>query len=178
MATVASSLVKAHRVERSVTRAWPAYLITLLVALAAGYSFSPRPLPPFATTQVHPDDLLVTGVAVSGERLVVAGEQGRILFADDAEGPWRAARVQPQRGSTLTQLKFVTPDTAIAVGHDGWILRSEDAGRSWREVQFNQGMTDPLLAIAGPYDGKLFAIGRFGLFYTSADEGRSRALRW
>ncbi|ULQ47718.1 hypothetical protein JN531_005375 [Flagellatimonas centrodinii] len=155
----------------------PALVIAALVILAALYSFSIRPPPPFAPTEVRPDGLLVTGVAASGDRLVAAGELGHILFADAVEGPWQQATVTPQRESTFTQVQFVSPKVAVAIGHDGWIVRSEDGGQTWAEVHYNTDRADPLLGLAGPYDGTLFAFGAFGLFMVSTDEGRSWTLQ-
>jgi photosystem II stability/assembly factor-like uncharacterized protein len=144
-----------------------------LVVAAALYSFSHRPLPPFAPTEVHPDKLLVNGLARQGSRFVAAGELGHILVADSAEGPWREAKVERERGSTFTRVVFIGDKVALAVGHDGWIVRSEDGGETWKEVAFDQSRPDPLLGVAGPFDGKLFAFGAFGLFLSSADEGRT-----
>lgn len=153
--------------------AWPAHLMVLLVVAAALYSFSHRPLPPFAPTEVRPDKLLVNGLAQQGTRLIAAGELGHILVADNPDGPWRGARVEPARGSTFTRAAFIGDRLALAVGHDGWIVRSADGGESWQEMAFDEARPDPLLGIAGPYDGKLFAFGAFGLFMTSLDLGQT-----
>lgn len=162
-----------HEREGSLVRGWPALLLALLMVSAAVYSFSPRPAPLFPATRVQPDNMLVNSVARQGSRLVLVGEQGKILTANDPEGPWRPAEVEPQRGSTLTRVLFVGEDIAVAVGHDGWILRSEDAGRSWREVGFDSQRSDPWLSLAGPYDGRLFALGAFGQYQVSTDLGRT-----
>jgi photosystem II stability/assembly factor-like uncharacterized protein len=142
MNATAAPAVRVRNASASSTGSWPALAFTVIVAAAAAYAFSPRPAPPFAPTAVHPDGLLVTGLARSGTRLVAVGEQGRILIADDARGPWHEAKVEPQRGSTLTQVKFIDEQTAIAVGHDGWILRSSDAGATWKETFFLEAPKD------------------------------------
>jgi photosystem II stability/assembly factor-like uncharacterized protein len=151
----------------------PAYGMVVLVLLAAIYSFSHRPNPPFPPTQVHPDRLLVNGLAASGSRLVAAGELGHILVADDPDGPWRPASVEQQRGSTFTRARFIDENTALAVGHDGWIVRSSDRGQTWSEAAYDPQRPDPLLNLAGPFDGKLFAMGAFGLLMASTDMGRT-----
>jgi photosystem II stability/assembly factor-like uncharacterized protein len=153
--------------------AWPAHVMVLLVVAAALYSFAHRPLPPFAPTEIRPDKLLVNGLAQQGTRLVAAGELGHILVADNPDGPWREAKVEPARGSTFTRVAFIGDRLALAVGHDGWIVRSTDAGETWKEVAFDEQRPDPLLGIAGPYDGQLFAFGAFGLFMTSGDQGQT-----
>src|SRR3546814_1200789 len=91
----------------SSTGGWPALVLTLIVAAAAIYAFSPRPAPPFAPTEVHPDGVLIDGLARDGDRLLAVGEQGNILYADSVKGPWHEAKVEPQRGSTLTKVKFL-----------------------------------------------------------------------
>lgn len=151
----------------------PAYVVTLIVAAAAVYSFAPRTYPEAPATQVHPRDLLVTQLAQRGERRLAAGEQGHILVSDGQDGPWREAQVSPQRGANLNDVLWVDDQTALAVGHESWILRSQDAGLSWTEVQFDAERSEPLLALAGPYDGRLFAIGGFGQYLVSDDQGRT-----
>ncbi|WP_051362011.1 sialidase family protein [Solimonas soli] len=149
MNATAASAVRSRSATASSTGSWPALVFTLIVALAAAYAFSPRPAPPFAPTAVHPDGLLVNGLARSGSRFVAVGEQGRVLIADDARGPWHEAKVEPQRGSTLTQVKFIDDKTVIAVGHDGWILRSTNAGETWQETFFIESPKDGAEAAGG-----------------------------
>lgn len=153
--------------------AWPSYVVSLIVLLAALYAFSPRPMPPFPATEVHPDGLQINALLKAGGKLLAAGEQGRILIADSEKGPWIEAKVEPQRGSALTQMAAVGNKTLIAVGHDGWILRSENEGASWQEANFDSESSDPLLGIAGPYAGKLYAFGAFGKFLVSSDDGKT-----
>lgn len=159
--------------QGSLARGWPALLLSLFVALAAGYSFSHRPPPEFPATRVQAGGMLVNALAQQGARFVAAGEQGRILIADKADGDWTEASVEPQRNSTLTGVRFIGDRLALAVGHDGWILRSEDAGQSWKEVHFVTERAEPLLGLAGPYDGKVFAYGAFGQFLVSDDLGQT-----
>ncbi|WP_020649938.1 WD40/YVTN/BNR-like repeat-containing protein [Solimonas variicoloris] len=149
MSATAATAVQGRTASAASAGRWPALAFTVIVAVAAAYAFSPRPTPPFAPTAVHPDGLLVTGLARSGTRLLAVGEQGRILVADDARGPWHEATVEPQRGSTLTQVKFIDDKTAIAVGHDGWILRSSDGGESWNETFFIESPKPDAAADAG-----------------------------
>ena len=152
---------------------WPAWLMTAIVLAAAVYAFSPRTPPPFAPTQVKPDGLLVTSLARQGTRFVAAGEQGQILLADSPKGPWHSAKVTPQRGSTFTQVSFISPKLAFAVGHDGWMVKSVDQGETWTEIAFNTESSDPLMGVAGPYYGKLYAFGAFGLLMASSDQGKT-----
>jgi photosystem II stability/assembly factor-like uncharacterized protein len=152
-------------------RGWPGLFLTLVVLLAAAYSFSPRPVPVFPATQIYPDKIMVNGVARQGNRFVAVGENGHILVADAADGPWHEAKVTPARGSALTQVAFIADNTLVAVGHDSWILRSTDKGESWKEVNFDAERSEALLGLGGPYDNKLFALGVFGQYLTSTDGG-------
>lgn len=169
MTVVASEL----RERRAATVGWPAIGFVLAVLVAAVYSFAPRQNPPFPPTYVHPDGLLVNGLARAGSRLVAVGDQGHILLADAPNGPWHEAKVVNERGSALTQVRFIDDSTAIAVGHDGWILRSTDRGETWQEVAFDPDQGNALLGIAGPYDGRLFVFGGFGELQASDDGGLS-----
>jgi len=162
----------------AVMAGWPAYLFVLLVLGAALYAFSPRPIPPFPATRLQPDQMLVTGLAQQGSRMIAVGEQGHIFYRAAAAGNagsdrWREATITPARGSTLTQVMFVGKDVAIAVGHDAWIVRSSDGGKTWNEVAYDPQLAQPLFGVAGPYDGQLIAYGAFGLLMTSADLGKT-----
>lgn len=154
---------------------WPAAVFTGMVLGAAIFAFSPRPAPVFTPTQVFPDRILVNGLAQNGKRILAAGEQGHILVADEAHGPWRDASVEPQRGSTFTRVRYVGDGVALAVGHDDWIVRSEDNGQTWKEVNFNSDVDQagPLFGVAGPYNGKVFAFGAFGTLLVSTDLGKT-----
>ncbi len=152
---------------------WPSMLMAAVVIGAVVYSFSPRPAPDFAPTQIYPDRVLVNALVQQGQRVLAVGEQGDILVANSPDGPWRSGTKTPARGSTLTQAAFVGEGIAIAVGHDGWILRSTDAGDTWTEVSFSEDAGDPLLGLAGPYNGTVYAFGAFGLMMSSSDLGKT-----
>lgn len=152
--------------------AWPAWLMVVLVSVCAVYAFAPRALPPFPETRIQPHQLHVNSLARVGGRIIAAGEQGRILWTDDANGVWQEAVVTPQRGSTLTQVRDLGDGALLAIGHDGWILRSEDQGASWKEAHFSTESSDPLMGVTA-VDGKLLAYGAFGLMMSSADNGRT-----
>jgi photosystem II stability/assembly factor-like uncharacterized protein len=158
--------------EGSIIRGWPASLMVLLITAAAFYALIlPRPMPAFAPTVLYPDKLLINGLAQNGKRLIAVGEQGHILMADNASGPWNSARVEPDRGSTFTQVAFIDGSIALAVGHDGLIVRSTDNGATWKEVAFDAEQSTPLFGVAGPFDGKVFAFGAFGTLLMSSDQG-------
>jgi photosystem II stability/assembly factor-like uncharacterized protein len=147
--------------------------VSALVALAAFFAFSPRPMPAFEPTGVKPQRLLVNGLAQAGPRLLAAGEQGHILGSDDQGGNWTEATIATPRGSTLTALHFVDESIGVAVGHDGWILRTTDGGRRWDEVAFNVERSEPLLGVAGGVGVPMVAVGAFGRLVQSDDQGKT-----
>lgn len=168
---------KTHETEGSLAGGWPAILLTIAMISAALYAFSPRPHPPVPPSEVRADQLMTNGLAQQGSRLVAVGELGRILYTDRPNGPWQEAEVPSQRGSNLTNVKFVADNVALAIGHSGWLLRSEDGGKTWQEQEFKENNADPLLGLAGPFTGaaagKLFAFGAFGKYLVSTDGGKN-----
>jgi photosystem II stability/assembly factor-like uncharacterized protein len=156
----------------SLLRGWPALLMTAAMIVATVFAFARPEVTSFPPTKTRPNKLLVNGLVHQGHHYILTGEDGHILIADGPRGPWRQAKVQPQRGSTLTRVQFIGKGIAIAVGHSGWILRSNDNGATWKEVAFNKHDSTPLLGIAGPFNGKVYAFGGYGLFMVSSDQGR------
>lgn len=150
---------------------WTGLLMAAIVTAASVVAFSHRPPPAFPATKVKLDHMLVNGIGQAGSRLVAAGELGHLMFSDDAGVTWQDARVTPQRGSTLTQVRFAGDKVGYAVGHNGWILRSADGGASWTEVQFNAERTEPLLDVLSKPDGALYAAGSFGSYVSSNNGG-------
>jgi len=75
---------------------------------------------------------VMLSAAYAGERMVVVGERGHILYSDDRGKSWSQAPV-PVR-STLTSVFFISPKKGWAVGHDTVILTTEDGGLSWTKI--------------------------------------------
>ena len=73
---------------------------------------------------------LLLDITLAGERLVVAGERGNLLYSDDNGSQWQQARIPTIQ--MLTGVHFVDEQLGWAVGHDGLILVSEDGASSWR----------------------------------------------
>lgn len=69
------------------------------------------------------------GVGRAGDRLVVVGQRGFILYSDDFGANWTQASV-PVRADLL-DVHFPSAQQGWAVGHDGVILHSSDAGATW-----------------------------------------------
>jgi photosystem II stability/assembly factor-like uncharacterized protein len=73
---------------------------------------------------------LLLDLSPAGERVVVAGERGHILYSDDRGENWSQARVPTTQ--MLTGIHFSDEKKGWAVGHDGLILVSDDGGENWR----------------------------------------------
>jgi photosystem II stability/assembly factor-like uncharacterized protein len=67
--------------------------------------------------------------ALAGNRVVLVGERGIILYSDDGGRLWHQSAVPVS--VTLTALYFVNSSSGWAVGHDGVILHSFDGGATW-----------------------------------------------
>jgi len=108
----------------------PALLIVLVTAclmvLAPAQADSPRPAP---VMPLAPKSLLLD-ITQAGDRLVVAGERGHILYSDDDGQNWQQAFVPTTQ--MLTSVYFVDSQRGWVVGHDGLILVSDDGGENWR----------------------------------------------
>jgi len=110
-------------------------LVVVLLALATstalaverGSIFEPLNLPAVESSRATKARLF--GITRAGERLVVVGQRGFILYSDDEGQTWVQAKV-PVR-TTLLSVYFPTPDDGWAVGHDGVILHSADRGETW-----------------------------------------------
>lgn len=97
-------------------------LLSALIGQAAAQDTAP--IMPLAAKS------LLLDIATAGERLVVAGEHGNILYSDDNGSHWQQARVPTTQ--MLTGVHFVDGQNGWAVGHDGLILVSDDGGQKWR----------------------------------------------
>jgi photosystem II stability/assembly factor-like uncharacterized protein len=73
---------------------------------------------------------LLLDVTRGGDRLLVAGEQGYILFSDDDGKNWTQADVPVSL--TITSVAFAGPGQAWATAHDSYLLHSADNGATWQ----------------------------------------------
>lgn len=73
---------------------------------------------------------LLLDVARNGDRLLAAGEQGRILFSDDNGQSWQQADVPISLA--ITSVAFTGEGQAWATAHDGFLLNSADNGQTWQ----------------------------------------------
>ncbi len=73
---------------------------------------------------------LLLDAASNGNRLLVAGEQGYILFSDDGGETWSNSDVPVSLA--ITGVAFAGDNHAWATAHDGFLLHSTDSGQSWQ----------------------------------------------
>lgn len=99
-------------------------LILLLAPLVQVFAQGSAPIMP------RSPEALLLDIAKAGERLVVAGERGIILYSADNGSSWKQANVPSIQ--MLTGIHFVDGQLGWAVGHDGLILVSADGGGNWR----------------------------------------------
>jgi photosystem II stability/assembly factor-like uncharacterized protein len=116
------------------------------------------------------DRVALLALVRAGDRLVAAGERGRILVSDDSGATWRVASTPTMH--TLTSLAFVDARTGFATGHQGVMLRTEDGGLTWKQAVVEMKEKRPLFAVR--IDGsKGIAVGAYGSYLESEDGGRS-----
>lgn len=68
-------------------------------------------------------------VVRAGNRLVVVGERGHILYSDDEGNSWTQAEVP--MSANLNSVHFPSARQGWAVGHEGVVLYSKDGGETW-----------------------------------------------
>ena len=73
---------------------------------------------------------LILDTVTDGQRILIAGEQGHILYSDDSGTTWAHAQVPVSLA--ITAVTFSGRDSAWAAAHDGVLLRSSDRGQSWQ----------------------------------------------
>ena len=74
-------------------------------------------------------DSLLLDIAHDGERLLVGGEAGHILFSDDDGISWVHADVPVSLA--ITAVTFAGQGHAWATAHHGYLLHSTDSGTTW-----------------------------------------------
>lgn len=149
-----------------------------------------------ATVSVLASRSAFNAAAMAGERLVVAGMRGTILYSDDQGQRWQQASVPVT--VSLTSVCFADARNGWAVGHRGVILATRDGGAHWvRQLQGVQaaqailqarqdpeqmdeakrlvaeGADKPFLAVQCMGDGRVLALGAYGFAFSTQDAGQS-----
>jgi photosystem II stability/assembly factor-like uncharacterized protein len=138
----------------------------------------------------------LNAIAQAGERLVVAGVRGHILYSDDQGLRWKQASVPVS--VSLTGLCFADASTGWAVGHRGVILKTEDGGQNWtRQLDgfqaaqailqlhsndperadearrlVEEGADKPFLAAQCLSAQRVVVVGAYGLAFSTVDGGK------
>jgi len=113
---------------------------------------------------------LLIDAAHAGQRLVVVGDRGHILFSDDQGKTWTQARVPTRQ--LLTAVFFLDDKRGWAVGHDAQILVSTDGGATWTRQFEDLSREAPLLDITFLDAQHGFAVGAYGALLETADGGQ------
>ena len=104
------------------------FAVTGLVVTSEGRSTRFQMLPALPTEAAS--DSLILDAVTEGQRTLIAGEQGHILYSDDNGTSWTHAQVPVSL--SITAVTFCGVNCAWAAGHDGILLRSTDRGESWQ----------------------------------------------
>ena len=146
-------------------------LFSLAVLFGAVFAFSPRAIPVFPATSLRIDTVLLLDAVRAGNRLIAAGERGRIFLSDDEGVTWRPA-ISPAQ-STLTALYFLDALQGWAAGHDGVVLHTSDGGTHWKQLHHAPEDERPLFAIRFDDPLRGTAAGAYGAYLESRDGGQS-----
>lgn len=84
---------------------------------------------PAIQTELAQESLLLDA-ATSGERILVVGEQGHVLYSDNSGADWTHADVPVSLA--ITAVTFAGTDDTWAAAHDGVLLHSTDRGQTWQ----------------------------------------------
>lgn len=136
----------------------------ILAAPRAGAGFEPE------SVVRRVDRVALLALVRAGDRLVAAGERGRILVSDDSGTTWKVAATPTHH--TLTSLAFTDSRTGFATGHQGVLLRTEDGGTTWKQAAVEMTEKPALFAVhmAG---AKGIAVGAYGTYLETGDAGHT-----
>lgn len=156
-------------------------LVAITVSAASPSEFQP-PARVAAAKSAAAASVPGNALAVTGARVVAAGQRGVIVHSDDGK-TWNQAEVPV--GSDLTALTFPSERQGWAVGHEGVVLHTSDGGTTWSKQLdglkiaellpdfVTQGIDKPLLDVWFGDDLKGYAVGAFGLILHTEDGGKT-----
>ena len=102
---------------------------------------------------VKAKESLLLDIAKAGERLVVVGARGHILYSDDNGKKWHQADVPVS--VLLTSVVFPSAKNGWAVGHSGVILHSSDGGQTWAKQFDGNAANEMIITQSQNYVDKL-----------------------
>ncbi len=150
------------------TRASFAAMVAL-AALSLPVHAGPGSFEPEASVN-RVDRVAILALARAGDRVIAAGERGRVLSSDDNGVTWKVAATPTYQ--TLTSLSFTSATTGFATGHQGVLLRTDDGGLTWKQVPL-EGKDKPALFAMRVAGERGIAVGAFGAYYENSDGGRT-----
>ncbi len=124
----------------------------------------------FALESAKASRSLLLDITHAGQRLVVVGDRGHILYSDDQGKTWVQAKVPTRQ--LLTAVYFVDDRHGWAVGHDAQILVSSDGGASWSKQFEDLKREAPLLDVWFKDLSTGIAVGAYGALLQTTDGGR------
>jgi len=86
---------------------------------------------PAAISPLAPTGLF-NNIALVGNRLIAAGERGRIMLSDDSGASWRQAPCPVS--ATLISCRFISEKIGWISGQMGVVLKTTDGGEGWTRV--------------------------------------------
>ena len=104
------------------------FAVTGLVVTSEGRPTRFQMLPALQTEAAA--ESLIMDASTDGQRTLILGEQGHILYSDDNGASWTHAQVP--LSLALTAVTYCGSNCAWAAGHDGVLLRSTDRGESFQ----------------------------------------------
>ncbi len=117
-----------------------------------------------------PTSQILLSVDVEDDTLIAVGENGVIIYSDDAGTTW--TRGTSGVSVQLSDVVAISETKAVAVGNDGVILRSTDGGATWTQIT-STGLTQSydLNAVAMPSSSIGYAVGESGIGLKTTDGG-------
>lgn len=145
-------------------------MLALVLGIGAGNVEAAVAADDYSVESAKASQSLLIGATHAGQRLVVVGDRGHILFSDDQGKTWTQARVPTRQ--LLTGVFFVDDKRGWAVGHDAQILASSDGGATWSKQFEDLSREAPLLDVRflDPQHG--FAVGAYGALLETLDGGQ------
>lgn len=124
----------------------------------------------FALESAKASSSLLLDVTHAGNRMVVVGDRGHILYSDDQGKSWTQAKVPTRQ--LLTAVYFVDDKHGWAVGHDAQILASSDGGATWTKQFEDLKREAPLLDVWFKDLNTGIAVGAYGALLETTDGGQ------